>query len=354
MRIGIVISLVLHALILGWTLITMATTRDFKKPEVQIVSVEFVSPSDSSTPRKGDEKAKEAEAKAKESQGKAEKDPPKPRVVATTPPPPPAAEPPKPEPAKEEPKPDPIKQMIETPPPPPPEVKPEPPKPEPPKLEPKPEAAEALEAMKQNTPPPPPKPPEPPKPVVQAPPPKPPAPKPKPKPVQVAEAKPPVTPPVPARKPSTFDDQMRKAGLEPGDTPPPPLLNKDPRRSQTARTVAADDPNATANRANGPRDGNSRPSKGEVNQLASQLGGMIRNCYRAQGGNSLAPEDLIVKLQFDLGPDGMLRGEPVVLQPARFSLATEWAVSALKGCQPYRLDADKYQGWKEWDFIFRP
>ena len=88
--------------------------------------------------------------------------------------------------------------------------------------------------------------------------------------------------------------------------------------------------------------------------LAGQLARMIKGCYRAQAGNAVDRSELVVKLRFDLGPDGMLRGEPVVLEAARFSLGTQWAVNALKGCQPYRLDPEKYQAWKEWDFIFEP
>jgi hypothetical protein len=373
MRFGVPISLLLHALILGWGLIAMKSTRDFKKPDIQPIALEIITADELAQMRKGDDKSKELEAKAaKDAQGKAEKDPPKPKVAVAAPPPPPPPPPPEPEPepAKEEPKPDPIKEKIEQaakepeppkpPEPKPPEVKP----PEPPKPEPKPEAADALAAMKENEPKPPApalpplppaKPPEPPKAVEKPKPPPPPKPKPAPK---VAEAKPAPAPPrptPPANKPSSFDEQMRKAGLAPEDAPPDPLLDKDPRRKEAAKSVASAAPASPAKTAAGSRDGQGQKvSQSEVGRLAAELSRQIKECYRAQGGNAVDREELMVKLRFDLATDGMLRGEPVVLEAARFSLATQWAVNALKGCQPYKLDADKYQAWKEWDFTFRP
>ena len=93
-----------------------------------------------------------------------------------------------------------------------------------------------------------------------------------------------------------------------------------------------------------------RNSPALVNSTLARPGGVLFH-FDAEF-NSM--EDLIVKLRFDLGPDGMLRGEPQVLEAARFNLGTQWAVSALKGCQPYKLDPEKYQAWKEWDFTFQP
>ena len=148
---------------------------------------------------------------------------------------------------------------------------------------------------------------------------------------------------------------MRKAGLTPDDAPPDPLLNKDPRRQLAMQSTASTEPVGKPRTAAGTRDGlGQKVSQNEMAALARQLAGMIKGCYRAQAGNAIALEDLVVKLRFDLTPEGMLRGEPVVLEAARFGLGTQWAVNALKGCQPYRLDPEKYQAWKEWDFIFQP
>jgi outer membrane biosynthesis protein TonB len=369
MRFGFPISLLLHALILGWSLIAMKSTRDFKKPDVQPIALEIITAEELAQMRKGDDKSKELTATAaKDAQGKAEKEPPKPKVTVTAaapPPPPPAPPEPVKEPPKPDPIPDPIQEKIEQaakePPPPkppepkPPEVKP----PEPPKPEPqKPEADDALAAMKDNQPKPPPlppaKPPEPPPKVVEKKPPPPPKPKPAPPAPKVAEAKPTAKPAPPANKPSSFDEQMKKAGLT-DDSPPDPLLNKDPRKQQAMQSTASAEPTGKPKTAAGARDGQGQKvSQNEMAALAGQLARMIKGCYRAQAGNAVERGELVVKLRFDLGPDGMLRGEPTVLEAARFSLGTQWALSALKGCQPYRLDPEKYQAWKEWDFVFEP
>ena len=62
----------------------------------------------------------------------------------------------------------------------------------------------------------------------------------------------------------------------------------------------------------------------------------------------------MVKLRFDLDLTACCAASLSSLEAARFSLGTQWAVNALKGCQPYRLDPEKYQAWKEWDFDFQP
>ena len=121
------------------------------------------------------------------------------------------------------------------------------------------------------------------------------------------------------------------------------------------QTTASADPVGKPKTAAGSRDGQGQKvSQNEQSRLAAQLGQMIKSCYRAQAGGAVNKEDLMVKMQFDLTPDGMLKGEPIVVTPARFSLGTQWALNALKGCQPYRLDPEKYSGWKAWDFDFQP
>ena len=59
MRLGFPISLLLHALILGWGLIAMKSTRDFKKPDIQPIALEIITAEELAQMRKGDEKSKE-------------------------------------------------------------------------------------------------------------------------------------------------------------------------------------------------------------------------------------------------------------------------------------------------------
>ena len=83
MRFGFPISLLLHALILGWGLIAMKSTRDFKKPDIQPIALEIFTSDELAEMRKGDEKSKDLNAKAaKDAQGKAEKEPLKPKKLA--------------------------------------------------------------------------------------------------------------------------------------------------------------------------------------------------------------------------------------------------------------------------------
>jgi hypothetical protein len=80
MRFGIPISLLLHALILGWSLIAMKSTREFKKPDIQPIALEIITEGELAQMRKGDEKSKEKELEAaKDSQSLAQKETPKPK-----------------------------------------------------------------------------------------------------------------------------------------------------------------------------------------------------------------------------------------------------------------------------------
>jgi colicin import membrane protein len=138
---GLIISLCLHAAVLGWAVLNIQTLAPLHVAEPDPVVVDFVTPGEVTKLRLGSRTAKQLQAQPKESPRPdvAKKEAPKPTPVAAAPPPP---EPPAP--AKEEPKPEPPK-----PEPPPPKAEPpkaepakaEPPKTEPPKPEPPKEAA---------------------------------------------------------------------------------------------------------------------------------------------------------------------------------------------------------------------
>jgi colicin import membrane protein len=128
---GLIVSIVLHASLLGFALISVAQTPPLEPKEpVQAIIADVISESELNRMRKGVREAKldEAEAKDVKKPDEAQKDVPKPRPVAAQPPPPAAAEPPPPEPAK----PVEVAKAEPAPPPPaPPEPKVEPPKAEP-------------------------------------------------------------------------------------------------------------------------------------------------------------------------------------------------------------------------------
>jgi colicin import membrane protein len=127
--VGLTLSILLHAALLGYALLSIgqAMPREPKEP-VEAIIADVISESDLNRMRKGVREAKLDEAQPKEVKDpdEAEKQPPKPRPVTAQPPPPADEPPPPPETAKAEP-----------PPPPPPAAKAEPPpKAEPPKPEP--------------------------------------------------------------------------------------------------------------------------------------------------------------------------------------------------------------------------
>jgi len=127
--VGLALSILLHAALLGYALLSIGQTmpREPKEP-VEAIIADVISESDLNRMRKGVREAKldAAQPKDVKDPDEAEKEPPKPRPVTAQPPPPAEEPPPPPETAKTEP-----------PPPPPPAAKAEPPpKAEPPKPEP--------------------------------------------------------------------------------------------------------------------------------------------------------------------------------------------------------------------------
>ncbi len=127
MHFGLIISLCLHAAVLGWAVLNIQTLAPLHVAEPEPVAIDFVTPGEVTKLRLGSRTAKQLQAQPKESPRPdvAKKEAPKPTPVAAAPPPP-APEPVAP--AKEEPKPEPP--MPEPPP------KAEPPKAEPQKAEP--------------------------------------------------------------------------------------------------------------------------------------------------------------------------------------------------------------------------
>jgi len=105
---GLIISLCLHAAVLGWAVLNIQTLAPLHVAEPEPVAVDLVTPGEVTKLRLGSRTAKQLQAQPKESPRPdvAKKEAPKPTPVAAAPPPP-APEPPAP--AKEEPKPEPPK-----------------------------------------------------------------------------------------------------------------------------------------------------------------------------------------------------------------------------------------------------
>jgi len=356
MRLGLIISLLMHMALLAWAVLTIQQTPELRLPETVTISVAVVTPSDVTRMKQGDENTKTLESKAAdkpselEAQKEVAKPKPAPAPPAATPPPPPEPEPPKPEPKKAEPeppkpdppKPDPIAEKLAALPP---EKAPEPPPPEPApgptpeelaKAEAERQAAEArakAEAEKKRK-------------EAEA---KKKAEAEKKKKLAEAKAK------ADAEK-AKFDlDKIAKAIDQAPDAAQKALIDKSSkpagaRPQGDSKTATNTGPSA------GTRDGRDTVlSAREADMLRGLLNAQLTSCWRlpAGGGGTDTP---VVVLTWRLRPDGALDGEPRIVQPQnspQFQVAAEAAIRAVKACVPFQLPPDKYQNWREivnWEF----
>lgn len=129
MYFGLLVSVLMHAALLAWTVISIQSTPELRTPSIEPVAVDMISPSELTKLTKGSRDAKLKEAQPKESPqaDPTPKEAPRPRPVAAPPPPPP----PPPEPPAQTTEPPPPPKVAAAPPPPPPPPAVEPPKPEP-------------------------------------------------------------------------------------------------------------------------------------------------------------------------------------------------------------------------------
>jgi outer membrane biosynthesis protein TonB len=87
----------------------------------------------------------------------------------------------------------------------------------------------------------------------------------------------------------------------------------------------------------------------------------IQKCWSVPAGARDA-ENLVVRIEFRLNPDGSLRGEPVILDRERmerpgqefFRAAAESARRAVLQCTPLTLPPEKYESWKDIKLNFDP
>jgi colicin import membrane protein len=66
-------------------------------------------------------------------------------------------------------------------------------------------------------------------------------------------------------------------------------------------------------------------------------------------------KDLSVVLGFSLNRDGLVSGQPILMNRASsplFQVAVESAKRAVLGCQPFRLPAAKYEAWQDLEVTF--
>ncbi len=363
MKPGLPVSIALHAAVLGWALVSFASTPPMEAPASDPIDVELLPPSQttqqklgSKTGKPSDEIKKETAAAPKETTGnragntKSEEPPPPPPEQKPTPPAEKpqeaAATPPVPEARPEPPKPDPPKQVAEVKPPPPP-TSPPPPKPEPAKEPDKPkEPAEkpvevkpqppkdekALERLLEKT--------EKAEKQVEK---KPETPKPpKTEPVKMASNDP-KSASTPTQKPSNLRGQQTD------------IVN----RVETGTNAGKAQQHASLGNPTGPA-ANVKLSQSELEGLIGALRAQITKCWNVPPGAS--ESGVRVTLVVELNPDGTLRATPTPemvangSNPMAGSIVSS-AVRAVKMCasqQPFKLPADKYGAWAVNHITFDP
>ena len=382
MQFGLLISVLLHAAILGWTLISIHSQRQLIAPEPDPVAVGMVAPGEVTKIKLGSRTAKLLEAEAKESpKGEtAKKEAPKARTAAAAAPPPPPPPPPAPEKAQ-----DPIAQKLAEPPPAP---TPAPPPPAPQaeaqkKLEAEQkeserQAAEKLKAEEQKQ-------------AEEAA-------------LRAAEEQKRAEQHKRAEEQKRLEEQKkaeeqkrheeerrqaelkkkreeekrkREAALKKKREEEKKrqeaeaakqkqfnadkiaaLLNKVPDAAPPPPSAPPDQPTKNKGPALGAAEGRDKQiSASEIAMLNAIIETRLRPCWRptSGGGGSDTPS---VTLRWRLKPDGTLDGEPVVVGQLRgdplFQLAVDAAVRAVRECSPFPLPPDKYNAWRNIERDFDP
>lgn len=340
MRAGLFISLVMHAALVVWSIITIQRTPELDRPAPEPIAVAMITPSEFLKLKQGSETSKELEAKASEKpadvQSQLEAEKPKPVLAPTPPEPEPAKPEPKPEPEKpaeappppEPPKPDPIAEKLAEAPPPPPGPTPDELK----KQEEEKKAAEeaakkAAEEKKAEE---------------------------KKKAEQKKKAEEAKKKAAEAKRKKEEEEKKKQAAVSDRLAA---LLDKDPTK-KGAPATATEPTNPTEYR--GPTAGTATGNEAQLSVreqdlLRGMLRAQIARCWRLPGAGG-GTETPIVTLRWRMRQDGTLEADPRVEKPASgplAALATESAMRAVKGCQPYDLPADLYEsGWQEiiWEF----
>lgn len=288
MKLGLLISLILHGSVLAWALVSIQSTKPTVAPKPKPIVVDITTIDKLTQAKKGDTKKKpKKKIVVKKPPVKAKPKPkvkPKPQKTAALPPP--KAEPPKP---------DPIKDILKKPPP----------------VKKKPVVKKVVPKKK---------------PVAKK--------KPKPKPKKVVKK---TRKKVKSRKKTEFDSESIAA-----------LLNKipDAKAGPKPKKVVRKKKVAKVEADQGAPDGAAKKlTISEFDFFIRQIG----NCFGIPAGAKDA-EAFRPVVAFSLRRDGSVDGVPRVVNNINspfFRIAAEASVRAVLECQPYALPRDKYDDWKK-------
>ncbi len=359
MPFGLLISLSCHVALLAWAVVSMRAVQELPTPDTPAISADIITPSEFLRLKQGSEDAKNLETKAndkptpddsKNETKKPDNAPPPPPAEAPPPPqevaklePPPPPEPTKVEPPKP-PEPDPIVKQIEQPLPPPepaPGPTPEEQKLLEQKIEEQRQADEAKKKAEEDA-------------------------------KKKAEDE--------ARKKKLADELKKKKAEDakkkadeakkkfdpskiasllekaPNDAAPKALIDKDPTKKGQQAAGTSQTATATGKEAGTATGTDSVLSAREQDLVKGMIKGQLAQCWRLPGGGG-GTETPVVTLRWRLRPDGGLDGEPAVKSAPSDPLgqaAADAAMRAVRGCQPFRLPPESYEGWKDIEWVFDP
>ena len=343
MQIALVISVLLHAAILGWALFTIHSQPELRAPDLQPVVAELVDVGELTKLRQGVRTAKQLEAQPKESPKAepAKKDVAKPKPVAAAPPPAPSEPPPAP---KEEPKKDEVAEKLAAAPPPPAAATPVPAPEEQKKLDEmlkeqerqaeeqrKAEEQRRLEEEKQR------------------------------KEAEVKKKRDEDRRKKLAElKKKREDEQKRKeaeAKKQFDAEKISALLNKIPDKGGPPPAAAPSEPSKAKGPVLGAPEGrDQRISASELAILAQIIKSCVQSKWNVLGGGESA-QHTQVKIRLRFNPDGRLAVAPQVMNPQNtpyFLAVQESALRAVHECEPYPLPPAKYEIWKDIVLNFDP
>jgi colicin import membrane protein len=345
---GLISSVVLHAAILGWALVTIQSQPALPMPEPEAITIDLVPEADVTKLKKGVRTAKQLDAEAKTNKSDlAKKEAPKPAPVPAAEPPPPAKEaapPDPPAPAKQE------EKVAALPPPP-------PPPPAPPPL-PGPEEQKRLEDLVKEQ-------------ERQA------------EEQRQAEEKRQAEEQRQAEERKRVEEEERKKAelkrkLEEEKRRKEAelkkkreeekkrkeaeakkrfdaekiaaLLNKVPDRGAPLPTQEPLEPTRNKGPALGAPEGRDRQlSASEIAVLQQIIKSCVQEKWTLSGGGQDAM-DLVIKLRLQFRPDGTLSAPPQVTNQQNtsfFLAASEGAIRAAQACEPYSLPPEKYEIWRD-------
>ena len=365
MPFGLLVSFLCHAALLVWAFWSMRGVEALPAPDTPAISADLITPSEFLRLKQGSEDAKQLETKAndKPTEDDSKNDTKKPDNAPPPPPPPPqevakAEPPPPPEPQKVEPepppppKPDDIAKKLDEPPPPPPEPAPGPTPEEQKQLEQKLEEQRAADEAKKKAEE------EAKKKAEEA--------------KKKAEEEARKKKLAEEAKKKKLAEEAKKKALEakkfdanklanlldkvPDDAQNKALLDKDPNKKGQQAQGTSKTATASGKEAGVAHGTDTVLSAREQDLLKGMIKSQLAQCWRLPGAGG-GGEIPAVTLRWQLAPDGSLQGEPRVQNAPNDTLgnaAAESALRAVRGCQPFRLPPESYEGWRDIEWVFDP